>query len=123
MRRELMPSTMNDHSTNSAQKLLLLAAIGYLHCIRSGAIHPDEVYRTLGQPRILDALAAAGAAPDLVNLVNGLDEPAWCKERMGLDWFERTIADLIGQCEVLLRRLGPPDRTEPPALGLFTQQQ
>jgi hypothetical protein len=105
----------------SSQKLLLLAGIGYLHCLRAGTCHPDEVYRTLGQPRILAALARHGVARRVIRAINGLDEPAWCREYAGEAWFESAVSDLIAECERLLRDLGPPDHDLPAAVRLFPE--
>lgn len=105
----------------SSQKLLLLASIGYLHCIRAGTCHPDEAYRTLGQPRILAALARHGVADPIIGAINGLDEPAWCRRSMGEPWFESAVSDLIAECETLLQGLGPPDHELPAAVRLFPE--
>jgi|WetSurMetagenome_2_1015567.scaffolds.fasta_scaffold142558_4 hypothetical protein len=105
----------------NSQKLLLFAALGYLQCLKAGACHEDEVYRVIGQPRILQALRKAGISESFANVINGLDEPGWVRHSLGEAWFEKAVDELAQECMRLLRELGPPEPgTPPPTLKLFS---
>jgi hypothetical protein len=105
---------------SNSQKFILFSAIGYLHCLRAGKCEIDEIYCVLGQPLILDGLRAARVSERMLETINGLDEPGWCRQSMGDRWFEDTVAELLGECFRALKELGPPSgATPPPTLKLF----
>jgi hypothetical protein len=98
---------MSDDHVVATEKALLFLAIGYLEALKCRAIHFDEVFHTIGAPRIFDAMKRFGISPSVAALISQLDE-------VDPDLFEgahEAIEEVLRACrEQLSRRPLIPDR-------------
>lgn len=111
---------MMDRST---EKLVVFAVLGFLHALKEGKAHPDEVFRVFGQPAVLSRMKAAGVRTELIDLVDGLDELEFLREAEGHEVWRKAVTEGIETCELLLAASGEPDpKSDKPLMHLFSSQ-
>jgi hypothetical protein len=114
----LAPSGINGTADVSSVKLLVLAALGFIHA--AGAHRKFDAYNAFGVPHIFDRLDDARVDPRVRDLVQGLDELPAVKALCGKTAWASAVFRLEKIGLDLLEELGrAPPRAQSPMLLLL----
>jgi hypothetical protein len=89
---------MTQHNVLATEKALLFVAIGYLEALKSGAVAFDEVFHTIGVPKICDRMRESGISRPVADLICSLDE----LDPEGWDGAYDAIEGVLKECRDLL---------------------